>query len=136
MRLLAPGKAQQILSHIIFVIICVICLYPLALVIGISFSDESAIAIHGFKLLPSKTSLVAYNFVLKQSDAIARAYVITIIVTGLGTLLSTFVIALYAYPLSRKDFPQRKFFSFPGTWSACSSSTLGTTSGLFSFPTL
>ncbi len=111
-RLIGPGKAQEILTHVIFVIVCVICLYPLALVIGISFSDESSIAVHGFKLLPFKTSLVAYNFVLKESDAIARAYVITIIVTGLGTLLSTLVIALYAYPLSRKDFPQRKFFAF------------------------
>ena len=111
-RLIGPGKAQEILTHIIFVIICIICLYPLALVIGISFSDESTIAINGFKLLPAKSSLVAYNFVLKQSDAVARAYVITIIVTGLGTIISTLIIALYAYPLSRKDFGQRKFFAF------------------------
>ncbi len=112
MSLLGPGKVGQVLTHVVFVVVCIICLYPLALVIGISFSDESAIAIHGFKLLPTKSSLVAYDFVLKQSDAIARAYVITIIVTVLGTVLSTLVIALYAYPLSRKDFAQRKFFSF------------------------
>ena len=110
--ILGPGKARQIVSHGVFIIICIICLYPLALVIGISFSSESAIATHGFKLIPAQTSLVAYDFVLKQSDAVARAYVITIIVTGLGTVLSTLVIALYAYPLSRKDFPQRKLFSF------------------------
>ncbi|HVP19969.1 MAG TPA: carbohydrate ABC transporter permease [Spirochaetia bacterium] len=112
MKLLKPGRARQVVTHIVFVIICVICLYPLALVIGISFSTESSIAIKGFRLIPLQTSLVAYNFVLKQSDAVIRAYVITIIVTCLGTLLSTLVIALYAYPLSRRDFPQRKLFSF------------------------
>ena len=111
-KLLKPARARQLVTHVVFAVICLICLYPLALVIGISFSSENAIAIHGFKLIPAQTSLVAYNFVLRESDAIIRAYIITIIVTGLGTVISTLAIALYAYPLSRKDFPQRKFFSF------------------------
>ncbi len=112
MNLLGPGRARQVVTHVAFVIIAIICLYPLALVIGISFSSEQSIATHGFKLVPAQTSLTAYRFVLRESDAIIRAYVITIIVTGLGTVFSTLVIALYAYPLSRKDFPQRRLFSF------------------------
>lgn len=112
LRILKPGRARQIVTHVVFVVICFICLYPLALVIGISLSSEHSIAVNGFKLIPPEKSLVAYHFVLRESDAIIRSYVVTIVVTGLGTLISTLVIALYAYPLSRKDFPQRKLFSF------------------------
>jgi putative aldouronate transport system permease protein len=49
---------------------------------------------------------------LKESDAILRAYGVTLLVTVIGTFSSTLVIALYAYALSRKDFRGRKFFSF------------------------
>ena len=111
-RLMKFGSTGQIFTHLLFIIIVVLCLYPLALVIGISFTDETSLAIHGFKLVPLKTSLNAYSFVLKESDAILRAYGVTLLVTVMGTLSSTLVIALYAYALSRKDFRGRKFFSF------------------------
>ena len=54
LKLLRPGKARQVFTHVVFAIICVICLYPLALVIGISFSDETSIAINGFRLIPAR----------------------------------------------------------------------------------
>lgn len=111
-KLMKFGSTGQIVTHLLFIIIVILCLYPLALVIGISFTEETTLAIHGFKLVPLKTSLNAYTFVLKESDAILRAYGVTLLVTVMGTLASTLVIALYAYALSRKDFRGRKFFSF------------------------
>ncbi len=41
-----------------------------------------------------------------------RAYGISILVTVLGTVLSIILSTLFAYPLSRKDFKYRNFFSF------------------------
>lgn len=101
----------QAVLHLIFILVCFLCLYPLALVIGISFSDETSIAIDGFHLIPRVFSTNAYRFVLKEGSAILRAYGVTILVTVLGTLASTLCIALYAYPLSRPDFRWRKQFS-------------------------
>jgi putative aldouronate transport system permease protein len=108
-KVVRPG---QVASHIIFVIIAIICLYPLILVFAISFSDEQSIAVNGFRLIPQQFSLNAYSYMLYDSSTLVRAYVLTIIVTVVGTLASTLVIALYAYPLSRKDFRQKKGFSF------------------------
>jgi putative aldouronate transport system permease protein len=89
------------------------CVYPLLLVLGISFSEETSLAIRGFRLIPAKTSLDAYTFVLKTGgDAVIRAYVITILATASGAFFGTLTVALYAYALSRKDFRGRKFFSF------------------------
>ncbi len=110
----AGGKRRvgQIVTHLVFVLIAVVCLYPLLLVFAISFSDEQSIAVNGFRLIPARTSLTAYSFMFFDTSTLLRAYMITILVTVVGTLSSTLIIALYAYPLSRKDFRQRKFFSF------------------------
>ena len=110
--LFRPRAGGQIVVHVIFVLICFLCVYPLLLVLGISFSDETSIAIHGFSLIPPKTSNDAYRFVLRESNALVRAYLITIVVTVVGTLVATLTVALYAYPLSRKDFKYRRFFAF------------------------
>jgi putative aldouronate transport system permease protein len=102
---------SQVIIHIVFIIACFLSLFPLALVFGISFTDENTIARHGFNLIPKVFSTQAYEFVLKESNAIGSAYMLTIAVTIIGTIVSTLIIALYAYPLSRPDFPFKKGFS-------------------------
>ncbi len=98
-------------KHAAFVLICFLCLYPLALVLGISFSDELEIAKTGFSAIPAKFSTKAYEFLFTSADTVIRAYALTIFVTVVGTAVSTLIIAMFAYPLSRKDFRQRKFFN-------------------------
>jgi putative aldouronate transport system permease protein len=56
--------------------------------------------------------MASYNFVFFHSDQVIRAYVLTILVTAVGSVSSLLVIALLAYPLSRRDFKFRKFFTF------------------------
>jgi putative aldouronate transport system permease protein len=107
-----PPAFGQFFSHLLFVVLAAVCLYPLALVIGISLSDELTITVKGFSLIPRRFSLEGYAFILKEGGTVLRAYGLTILVTCLGTFASTLVIALYAYPLSRKDFRQRKAFAF------------------------
>jgi putative aldouronate transport system permease protein len=102
----------QVVTHVVFVFLAFLCLYPLALVLAVSFTDEQAIAVNGFRLIPQMLSLGAYRYMFYDTTSLLRSYMITIIVTVLGTLVSTLVIALYAYPLSRKDFKQKKLFSF------------------------
>jgi putative aldouronate transport system permease protein len=102
---------SQVIVHLLFILACLTCVLPLALVIGISFTDENTIARHGFNIIPRLFSTETYRFVLKESQAISDAYVLTILVTVVGAIVSTLVIALYAYPLSRKDFPLRNAFA-------------------------
>lgn len=102
----------NILLDIIFLLIAVMCIYPVLLVIGVSFTDESALADFGFKVIPKVWSLDSYRYIVSAGGTIMRAYGITAFVTITGALTSTFVVALYAYPLSRKDFAYRKIFMF------------------------
>ena len=105
-------KVSDIILYFIFFLIVVACVYPLLVVLGASFTSESAISEFGFHAIPKEWSLDAYRYIITSKETILRAYGVTIFVTIIGTLMSTLVVALYAYPLSRKDFKYRKLFTF------------------------
>lgn len=93
-------------------LLALLCLYPVLLLIAVSFSDEKSISDYGYRLLPAKFSTAAYHFVFTQNTGIGHSYLVTIFVTVVGTLLSLAVCALIAYPLSRHSFKYRNAFSF------------------------
>lgn len=97
---------------ILFVVLSVCILYPLLLVLGISFSAEESLVTEGYRILPKKFSLAAYQYIWESKGTILRAYGITVFATVFGAVCSVLTVALYAYPLSRKDFKHRKKFAF------------------------
>ena len=105
-------KTLNIVLHIIFIIMAIGFIFPILLTISISFTSNQSIMDYGYSLIPREFSLESYKYILQEPVSIVRAYGITIFNTVVGTILSTTVIALYAYPLSRKDFKLRKFFTF------------------------
>ncbi|WAM31951.1 carbohydrate ABC transporter permease [Caldicellulosiruptor naganoensis] len=108
------STSAEVILHIVFLLITLLCLVPLWAVVAISLSDDEAMRQVGYRLIPVKFSTKSYDFVLEQGIAIARAYGITIFVTAVGTLLCVAVVSMYAYVLFRKDFKYRKFFTFFG----------------------
>jgi len=105
-------KSASIGVHIFFIIYSLLCIIPLLLVVMVSITDESAIVREGYSFLPSAFSTEAYEFLFKDPTSIVRAYGVSILVTVLGTCCSLIIMALYAYPISRPDFPHAKFFTF------------------------
>lgn len=89
-----------------------LCVFPFLFVIIISFTDESALNLNGYRIIPEKWSVEAYKYVLQTGDSLLRSYGVTIFVTVVGTLISLFIITLYAYGISRKNFKYRKGFGF------------------------
>lgn len=108
---MAKYKLSQLLLHLFFICLSLACLLPVLLVISISFSDENTVIANGFKFYPEKFSLDAYSFLYNQLSQIITAYGVTIFVTVVGTLLSLLLIALYAYPLSRRELRHRNKFA-------------------------
>jgi len=97
--------------NVIFIFLSLCCLIPFLLVLSVSLSSENAVIREGYRLIPTKFSLAAYRLLMRDISQIGRSYGVTIIVTIVGTLGSLMLTALYAYPLYRKDFPFRRFFS-------------------------
>ncbi|MFD0673412.1 carbohydrate ABC transporter permease [Cohnella sp. GCM10027633] len=95
-----------------FVILALACVLPVLLVVIVSFTHNDALVNDGYRFFPAKLSWIAYESLFKDYGTIARAYVISIGITVFGTGLSVILMALYAYPISRQDYPFRTFFTF------------------------
>ncbi|NIK70016.1 MULTISPECIES: carbohydrate ABC transporter permease [unclassified Paenibacillus] len=98
--------------NIFFILYSALCVIPLLLLLSVSFSDERSVLTHGYRFIPEKFNLAAYAFLYKDIGQIAYSYGISITVTIVGTVLSMLIIALYAYPISRSQFPHARFFTF------------------------
>lgn len=98
--------------NIFFWIYSAFCVLPLLLILVVSFTDESTVLINGYSLFPEKLSLGAYDFLLNDWVNVIRSYGISILVTVGGTIIALILMALYAYPISRRDFKHRGLFSF------------------------
>ncbi|GAB6929039.1 carbohydrate ABC transporter permease [Paenibacillus sp. JCM 10914] len=107
-----PNKLEQGIIHFIFVVVCSLCLIPFVLLISASLTDEMAIIQEGYAFIPKEFSLESYKFLFSDPLMIINAYSISIIVTLIGTFASLLIMALLAYPLSRKIMPMRNSLSF------------------------
>lgn len=102
---------QWFVNMILFVI-AVACILPFILLFISSITDEQSIVRHGYSFFPEAYSLSAYRYLWHDAERIFRAYGITIVITVIGTAVSLIITSLLAYPLSRKDMPMHRFWSF------------------------
>ena len=89
------------------IVFCFICLLPLLMTISISLTDGDSIARYGYRLIPDRISLKAYEYVFAQPQQVITGYRNSLYITIVGTVLNVFVTAMAAYPLSRKDLKIR-----------------------------
>ena len=89
-----------------------LCIYPFLLMITGSFTSESLIIREGYRLIPSEWSVESYAIVLETPRLIGGAYLVTIILTVVGTTIGLFITAMTGYALNRKDFALRNHISF------------------------
>jgi len=98
--------------HLFAGLFAFVSVFPFLFVMILSFTDESALARNGYRIVPEKWSLEAYRYIFLTGDQLLRSYGVTIAVTVVGTVISLAFIALFAYAISRKTFKYRHFFSF------------------------
>lgn len=106
------SPTANLLVNVFFWIYTAACIMPLVLVIIVSFSDEKGVLIHGYNFIPEGWSLEAYKFMFKDWHQILRSFGISVFLATVGTAISLVMMSLYAYPISRSDFPHKSFFSF------------------------
>lgn len=110
-KLMTTGdKVFYVIVVTILLIFCAIIAYPLIYIVSCSFSDPSLVMKNDIFLLPKKITLIGYEKVIKHPD-IWRSYMNTIIYTIVGTSINLLMTSLGAFPLSRKDFYGRKFWT-------------------------
>ncbi|MEK0316137.1 carbohydrate ABC transporter permease [Cohnella sp. 56] len=106
------SKPANFLLVLMFTLIGIACLYPVLLVIAVSFTDEQTITTSGYNIIPKVFSTYSYEYLFQDAGKIFRGYGVSIAVTLLGTLGSLLLTSLFAYPISRKDLPYRNLLAF------------------------
>jgi putative aldouronate transport system permease protein len=86
-------------------VVCFLMIYPVLFVLGRSFMTEVERAVRPLALFPKDVSLKAYEFIFMRGSYVGSAYMITISRTVIGSLCSLFFSSLFAYVLSRREYP-------------------------------
>lgn len=98
------------INLLFMVLFSFVILYPLLNMVAVSFNDGADALKGGIKLIPRVFTTKNYTTIL-QKENLAVAARMSVLRTVVGTLTSTFVTALLAYILSRKEFVFKKQIS-------------------------
>lgn len=104
-------KRFQIIAQVIMAAVALFTIMPLVLLFVSSVTSNKDITLYGYSFFPKHFSLEAYNYIWNERMQILRSYFVTIFVTAGGTAAGLMMSVLYAYALSRPQFPGKKFFS-------------------------
>jgi putative aldouronate transport system permease protein len=105
------GVARTVLN-VVLILISVACLVPFLVVLSASFSSERALVNEGYALLPKEFNLDAYRYLLVDSSQVLQSYLVSVIVTSIGSVLGLLMMSLAAYSMSRRTFQYRKLLAF------------------------
>lgn len=103
-------RAFSLINGLLLAIVTIVTAYPIIWVVSSSISDPYAQLAGKVTLLPVGLDFSAYRVVFSHPE-ILPAYWNTIKYTALSIVISTTLSALCAYPLSRRHFFGRKFFT-------------------------
>ncbi len=104
-------KPTNVLFNIIMILLSLLSIIPFIFVVIISLTDEGALALNGYRFIPEKLSLFAYQYIVEAGANIIRSYGVTILVTVVGMLLGLLLTGSFAYALSRSTYAYKKFFT-------------------------
>lgn len=106
------SNVTNIIFNIGFAVYCILCVAPLLLVFMVSITDQTSLVTNGYSFTPSVISFDAYAFLFNDMGKLLRSYGVTIFNCVVGTFFCVLFTMMYAYPISRKSFKYRNFFSF------------------------
>jgi len=100
----------DILIIVVLAFVIVVTLYPLYYITIISISDGMSVMRGEVTLWPKGITFDSYKVIMRNDD-IFRSFFNTVVYTVAGTAINLAMSCLCAYPLSRKGFTGRNFFT-------------------------
>ena len=102
----------QIAAHAVMITGSVLDVFPFVLLVIASFTDNQTALMNGYSFFPEKWSLEAYSYIAREWMTVGRAYLMTIAVTGIGTVLSLVITSTFAFAVSNDKLPGHKILMF------------------------
>lgn len=108
-----PTTGENIFQAVLIVFItlmCVAMIYPFVHIASLSVSSPAEASRFGMHIYPKEVDFTGWKQVLAQTK-IWTGFGNSVFRTVVGTFLTLIVMALCAYPLSRKYLPHRNFYT-------------------------
>ena len=102
----------DVVGNIVMIVIVFYCLVPLALLLISSLTDNECLVRNGYSFIPEAFSISAYEYLVGSGSDIMRAYGMSFVVTGIGTVVSILLTTSLAYAISKSNLPGKKFLTF------------------------
>lgn len=102
----------QIAAHAVMITGSVLAVFPFVLLVIASFTDNQTALMNGYSFFPEKWSLEAYSYIVREWMTVGRAYLMTIAVTVIGTVLSLVITSTFAFAVSNDKLPGHKILMF------------------------
>ena len=104
--------STNIVFNIIFLVLGLMCIFPLLFVFSISITSEEALRMGGYQIIPQEFSAAAYQFLWNERGMIFRAAFMSIFVTILGTVITVALTTSMGYVVSRNNFKLKKLYTW------------------------
>ncbi|MCL2426002.1 MAG: carbohydrate ABC transporter permease [Oscillospiraceae bacterium] len=106
------GRLGEAGIHILVGGFALLCIIPFIFIIIIAFSSAESLRTVGYTFFPTEWTTASFRAAFDMGDQLWRSFFNSVIVTVVGTFFSVLITLLYAYGLSRPDYPLRKPFAF------------------------
>ena len=110
-------RGTNIAYSFLFILLALLCVIPVIFVVIISFSSEASIGKVGYSFIPAEWSSEAYQYVwhlrnTRGIPTVVMAFLTSVGITVVGTLLGLTLISTMGYVLSRPNFRLRKIYTY------------------------
>ena len=112
-RLNRIHPVTNVLFNALFLILALVCFLPIIFIFIISITKEEVIRSQGYQIFVTAETIAtdAYEYLWGQRNTILGGLWISILVTGLGTVLGVALTALLGYVLSRTEHKLNNFLT-------------------------
>lgn len=104
--------STNVLFNVIFLLLGLMCIFPLLFVFSISITSEEALRMNGYQIIPPELSAAAYQFLWNERGMILHAALMSIFVTVLGTVITIALTTSMGYVVSRNGFKLKKLYTW------------------------
>lgn len=105
-------KPTNVFFNVIFIILSMMCIFPLIFVFSISITSEDSIRTNGYQIIPQELSGAAYQFLWNERSMIFHALFMSVFVTILGTIIAVTLTTTMGYVISRRNYKMKPIYKW------------------------
>ncbi len=109
-RKLNRMNLMDVIIYIILFLVACVCVIPFLYVISVSLTDPDVYVAYKLTLIPKKISFDSYQYLLRAGSFV-NSLKNTVFITIVGTFTGLLITFTFAYGISKKTLPGRKFFN-------------------------